>query len=65
MSTAAVLVVSSLVKIISAQDLAAVVAASNDNNKIFEPQVNLPALSAFLIIAIVFTLLQIRINSVR
>lgn len=31
----------------------------------FEPQVNTPALSAFLIIAIVFSLLQFRINSVR
>jgi len=31
----------------------------------FEPQVNTPALSAFLIIAVVFSLLQLRINSVR
>lgn len=31
----------------------------------FEPQVNTPALSAFLLIAIVFSLLQLRINSVR
>ena len=31
----------------------------------FEPQVNTPALFSFAIIAVVFTLLQIRINSVR
>jgi len=31
----------------------------------FEPQVNTPALSAFLVIAVVFSLLQLRINSVR
>lgn len=31
----------------------------------FEPQVNVPALSAFLVIAVVFGLLQLRINSVR
>ncbi len=31
----------------------------------FEPQVNTPALSAFVIIAVVFSLLQFRINQVR
>mmetsp|Transcript_13097 Transcript_13097/g.24616 ORF Transcript_13097/g.24616 Transcript_13097/m.24616 type:complete len:290 (+) Transcript_13097:98-967(+) len=47
----------------AAQEIA--VTMSSDNTQIFEPQVNLPALSAFLIIAVVFSLLQTRINNVR
>lgn len=48
-----------------AQDIAVAAAARSNDDQIFEPQVNLPALSAFLTIAVIFTLLQIRINGVR
>ncbi len=33
--------------------------------KTFEPQVNTPALSSFVIIAFIFSLLLVRINQVR